>query len=269
MAELPPLDTEHANAARMYDYFLGGFHNFEVDRQAARAAEQAWPGTQATARANRSFLRRAVGYLAGECGISQFLDLGSGVPTVGNVHEIAHAFNPEARVVYVDNEPVAVQASRQLLEGNPNATVIAADLLDPEVVLDHPETRRLLDFGKPFAVMLVSVLHFVPDQDTAVAVTRRYVEALPAGGYLTISHFSDPALIGADPVGIGAANKVYKTTTNPAIWRTREQIEELFTGVELVPPGIAHVMEWRGEADLGIRETRDRVPMHAGVGRKP
>jgi hypothetical protein len=269
MAELPPLDTEHANAARMYDYFLGGFHNFEADRRAARAAEAARPGVQATARANRSFLWRAVRYLAEECGISQFLDLGSGVPTVGNVHEVAQRINPEARVVYVDNEPVAVQASRKLLEGNPNATIIAADLLDPDVVLDHPETRRLLDLDKPLAVMLVSVLHFVPDQETAVAVTRRYIDAMASGSYLTISHFSDPALVGADPARVEAASDVYRTTTNPATWRTREQIEELFTGVEMVPPGVVHIIEWRADTDPRSLENRDHITMHAGVGRKP
>jgi hypothetical protein len=273
MPELPALDTEHANAARMYDYFLGGMHNFEVDRQAARAAEDAWPGATMAARANRSFLRRAVRYLASECGISQFLDLGSGVPTEGNVHEIAQSIDPRARVVYVDNEPVAVKASGILLEHNPNAEVIRADLTDVNGILRHPTTRRLLDFTRPIAVMLVSVLHFVLDDQLASEVVRRYVEAMPSGSYLTISHVADPSLIATSTHSIEKFDAVYAKTTNPTHWRSRAEIAAFFEGTELVPPGLAHVLDWRPASacfgDQVLESYRGRMSMTVGVGRKP
>jgi SAM-dependent methyltransferase len=271
MPELPPLDTEHPNSARMYDYWLGGFHNFEADRRAARAAEAAFPGLARVAQANRAFLRRAVRYLA-EQGIDQFLDLGSGVPTVGNVHEIAHQVNPDAKVVYVDNEAVAVHASRILLADEPNAAIVPANLLHPDTVLDHPATRRLLDFERPLAIMLVSVLHFEADDDLVEDVVRRYVEALRPGSYLTISHFTDPAALptaAQEADGVEAALGVYRQSTSPLTWRTLERIEGMFAGLELVEPGVAHVLDWRPDGDRALEPYRARMAIHAAVGRKP
>lgn len=272
MPELPELDTEHANAARMYDYFLGGCHNFAADRQAARAAEDAWPGVTQVARANRSFLRRAVRYLATEAGISQFLDLGSGVPTEGNVHEIAQAVDPKARVVYVDNEPVAVKASEQMLEQNPNAGAIRADLTDVDAVLYHPTVKRILDFGQPVAVMLVSVLHFVLDDQVAADVVRRYVDALPPGSYLTISHVADPSVIVSATNSIEKFDAVYAKTSNPTHWRSLEAIRAFFDGTRLEPPGLVHVLDWRPDrgsfGDQALEDYRGLMTMMAGVGRK-
>jgi hypothetical protein len=265
MTDVPDLDTEHPNPARMYDFYLGGMHNFEVDRRAARAAEAAWPGTACCARANRSFLRRAVRYLAAERGIDQFLDLGSGVPTVGNIHEVAQAVNPSARVVYVDNEPVAVKASEILLADQPTTAVVRADLRDPSVVLGSPQVAALLDLSRPVAVMLVSVLPFVPDADGPERVVRSYLDAVPAGSCLTISHYDDSSSRGADAARIA---EVYENTTNPFTLRGIEAIRRLFAGTVLVEPGLVHVLDWRPGDDTSLEAYRDRIPLRAGVGLK-
>src|SRR5947208_805756 len=171
------IDVTRPSAARVYDYFLGGAHNFEVDRQLAAQIASLTPNLAQTMRANRSFLRRAVRYLVAQ-GIEQFLDLGSGIPTTGNVHEVAQAANLRARVVYVDNEPVAVAHSRHLLATNPYATIVDADLRRPSVVMRHHETRRLLDFSRPVAVLMVSVLHFVTDEEDPAGIVAAYRDAL-------------------------------------------------------------------------------------------
>jgi hypothetical protein len=160
----PGIDITVPSVSRVYDYFLGGSHNFEVDREAARHVLKSVPAMPKVGQANRAMMRRAVRYAVGR-GVSQFLDIGSGIPTFGNVHEVVHALNPEANVVYVDNDPVAVAHSKVVLEGNEHATIATADLRDPKSVLGHPETRRLLDFDQPVALLLVAVLHFVSDAD--------------------------------------------------------------------------------------------------------
>src|SRR5689334_8693366 len=182
-------DFERPNVARMYDYFLGGSHNFAVDRKAAAAVLAAVPGIRALARQNRNFLRRAVQYLAHQ-GVRQFLDLGSGIPTVGNVHEIAQRDAPGSRVVYVDIEPVAVSHSRTLLEDNPDTAVAQLDLRRPDQVLDSPEVRDLLDLTRPVAVLAVAVLHFLPDSDDPAGVLARYRDAVAPGSRLVVSHAS-------------------------------------------------------------------------------
>jgi hypothetical protein len=255
----------------MYDFFLGGFHNLEVDREAARAAEAAWPGVARSAQANRSFLRRAVAYLV-EAGIDQFLDLGSGVPSVGAVHEAAHAVRPEARVVYVENEPVAVQASRMVLTNEPRTAIVPANLLDPESVFEHPETQRLLDFDRPVAVMLVLVLHFVRDEALAASVIRRYREALAPGSFIAFSHVSDPSLMPAyhdEAAGAASVIDLYNDTGSPVTTRTLAQLTALLDGLELVPPGLVHVLDWRPDGDTSLDRYRDRIAVHGAVGRVP
>ncbi len=183
LAGLPDDTSVTPNPARMYDYILGGVHNTEADRIAAEQARAALPDMHLIFRANRAFLRRAVLYLATQ-GIDQFLDVGSGIPTVGNVHEIAHNVNEDARVVYVDVDPVAVQFSAAILRDNAQATVIQADARDPASILGHPETRRLLDLDRPVALLLVSMLMFVPDDTEATGLVRAFRDALAPGSYL-------------------------------------------------------------------------------------
>jgi hypothetical protein len=257
------LDPRRPNPARMYDYFLGGYHNFEADRQAAEAAEAAYPGVRAAARANRDFLRRAVRYLVSQ-GIDQFLDLGSGVPTAGNVHEIAQAVNPDARVVYVDAEPVVVHASEALLTGNAGADILHADIRHADSVLASRPVEALLDLTRPLALMMVSVLQYIPDTDNPERLIGKYVRALPAGSYLALSH---PSMDGADIDGDHPVYKVYNATTSPVTSRDQERIASWFDGLELVEPGVVTVTQWHSDSSDG--SPLQRLPNYAGVARIP
>jgi len=261
------VSVEQPSVARMYDYFLGGAHNFAVDRTAAQAAMRMYPAVAATARANRSFLGRAVRYLVG-AGIDQFLDLGSGIPTVGNVHEIAQRVNPDCRVVYVDREPVAVAHSTRILADNPRAVAIETDLRQPEAVLDHPALRELLDLSRPVAVLTVAVLHFVPDSDDPAGILATYRDAVASGSHLVISHGTAEGLPQTAVDAGENVRKIYSTTTNPLTPRTHQQVVDLFAGFELVKPGVVRGMNWR--PDPGKPEQPDPwVSFYAGVGRKP
>lgn len=256
------LDPRRPNPARMYDYFLGGYHNFEADRQAAEAAEAAYPGVRAAARANRDFLRRAVRYLVSQ-GIDQFLDLGSGVPTAGNVHEIAQAVNPGARVVYVDAEPVVVHASESLLTGNTGADILHADIRHADSVLASRPVETLLDLTRPLGLMMVSVLQYIPDTDNPERLIGKYLRALPGGSYLALSHPS------TEEVGIDGSHpvfKVYNASTSPVTSRAQERIASWFDGLELVEPGVVTVTQWRSDAGDGSAQ---RLPNYGGVARIP
>jgi hypothetical protein len=257
------LDPQRPNPARMYDYFLGGFHNFESDRAAAEAAEAAFPGVRAAARANRDFLRRAVRYLVGQ-GIDQFLDLGSGVPTAGNVHELAQGSNPDARVVYVDTEPVAVHASEILLAGNPGAAIVHADIRHVEAVLGAPEVALLLDLSRPVGLIMASVLPYIPEADDPDRLVARYRRALSAGSHLTISHGT------VEDYGPGETEGVYDVfngTTHPITSRGRARIEGWFEGLEFVEPGVVVVTEWRPEHEDA--PVKLRLSHYGGMARVP
>jgi hypothetical protein len=247
-AELPPLvDVSRPNPARIYDYLLGGSNNFAVDRETAEQALAAGHFTAAPAIANRSFLRRAVRFMT-EQGIDQFLDLGSGIPTVGNVHEIAQQANPNARVVYVDNEPVAVAHARQLLADDPNTAIVATDLRDPASVLNHPDARALLDFGRPVGLLMVAVFHFISEQDHPARIVAGYASAVPDGSYLAISHYSQD---GYDDAKIERARKAletYQRTATPLYARGRADLARLLSGQEIVPPGIVWTPAWRPDS---------------------
>jgi O-methyltransferase involved in polyketide biosynthesis len=258
-------DRERPSAARIYDYLLGGFHNFEVDRAAAKKITGLLPDMPLYMRTNRTFLRRIVRFLTDQ-GIDQFLDLGSGIPTVGNVHEIAQQANPSARVVYVDNEPVAVTHSRTILEDNPRATVIQADMRQPEVILGHPETQRLLDFNKPTAVLLHSVLLFVTDEE-AYRVVRAMRDALVSGSYISISHPTDDE---TPPDQGEQAKRLYAAMGTPVRIRSYNEVEKFFEGLELVEPGLVYVPLWRPEGpdDLLLKDP-EMSAYYAGIGRKP
>ncbi|GAB2752795.1 SAM-dependent methyltransferase [Salinifilum aidingensis] len=263
-ADRPPdVDLEKPSAARCYDFYLGGAHNFEVDRQLAQQVVAAVPQVQEIARNNRAFLRRAVRYCL-DRGIRQFLDLGSGIPTAGNVHEIVHAVDPGARVVYVDNEPVAAAHARTLLEEVDNAAAVQADLLDVAGVLEHPETQRLLDFSRPVAVMLVAVLHFVPDEERPREVIRSYHDRLAAGSYLALSH----GTADGNPAAVEAVSNLYAAGDTPLITRSREEVAALVSDFELVDPGITWVTEWRAESPDDRAEDPAETLIHSAVGRK-
>ena len=255
-------DVERPNAARMYDYYLGGSHNFAVDRDAADAVEAAWPGAAAACRENRSFLRRAVRLVA-ERGCDQFLDLGSGVPTAGNVHEIARKANPEAQVVYVDNEPVAYRAARRILADTPSVGVVQADLRDADTVLRDPQTTALLDFSRPVALLMVSVLHFVPGDVTDL--TAAYRRVLAPGSYLIASHATPPWELAGSREDMEAAYRVYENSSTPLHYRSGAEIAPLFDGMELLPPGLVHVMDWRPDTPPDPAR-RARIGFLAGVG---
>jgi SAM-dependent methyltransferase len=235
----PGIDATVPTAARMYDYWLGGHDNFAADRIAALKVTERTPGVAEAARANRKFLGRAVRYLAGEAGIRQFLDLGTGLPTKGNVHQVAQAITPGAHVVYVDNDPMVLAHARALKTGD-GTSVIHADLRDPDTILSHPETRRLIDFSKPLAILFVSVLHFVPDPDAHEAVAE-FASAAAPGSHLVLSH----GYHNQDLQASAATTTVYASTTSPVTQRTPEEILTFFDGLEILEPGLVPVQQWR------------------------
>jgi hypothetical protein len=268
--DLPPLNEKVANSARMYDYFLGGCHNFAIDRKTADLMERVYPGARLTAHANRALLRRIVLYMVSQ-GVDQFLDLGSGVPTVGNVHEIAQSTHPEARVIYVDVEPVAVKAAQRLLADNPHATTVRADLRDTQAILNHPDVRALLDLSRPIGVLMMSVLHFVPDSDDPRAVIRDYRDAITSGSFLAISHSTD-APVRAEQVtqsDIDELLDIFSSSGSPATLRPPRELEQFFDGFELLEPGVVPIFDWRPEDPDQIVDSPDRMLFYGGVGRKP
>lgn len=234
-------DVDSPNAARMYDYYLGGAANFAVDRAAADRALEVTPEIGRFARANRSFLGRAVAHLC-ELGIDQFLDLGSGVPTVGNVHEIAHRHAPSARVAYVDVEPVAVSHARWLLGAQSAVTVTQGDIRRPDEVLGAPGVDGLLDFTRPIALLAVAILHFLPDADDPAGLMATYRRACPQGSYVCLSHAS-PITMTTEQVAGG--QEVYRSTTTPITPRAHADIATMLDGWQLLEPGLVPINEWR------------------------
>ncbi|BCJ61098.1 SAM-dependent methyltransferase [Micromonospora endophytica] len=256
------IDVERPSVARMYDYYLGGSHNFAVDRAAAQTMMAAVPEAPLMAQANRAFLRRAVQYLT-DVGIRQFLDIGSGIPTVGNVHEIAQRHTPDARVVYVDVDPVAVAHSREILAGTDGTTVVQEDLRHPERILAHPDVRATLDFSRPVAVLVVAVLHFVPDHDRPAELLRTLRAALAPGSHLVLSQASDD---GRDDAERAEAEQVYRRTDSPLSVRSRAELTAFFDGFQLVEPGVVWVPQWRPETPEDA-EDAERAVFLGGVGR--
>ena len=239
----PPagIDATVPTAARMYDYWLGGHDNFAADRIAALKVAETSPEVPLVAKANRAFLGRAVRYLAGEAGIRQFLDLGTGLPTKGNVHQVAQAITPGAHVVYVDNDPMVLAHARALKTGDGTA-VIHADLRDPDAILGHPETRRLIDFSQPLAILFVAVLHYVPDPDAHDAVAA-YASAAAPGSHLVLTHVTG----GTDPPASAVGRAVFARSANPVTPRTEERVLAFFDGLEILEPGLVPVQQWRPE----------------------
>ncbi len=237
---IPEVDPQRPSAARIYDFFLGGPHNFAADRQAAEAIRSAMPELPAVMRLNRDFLRRAV-EAATAAGISQFLDLGSGIPTEANVHEIARRSRPGARVVYVDVEPVAVVHGRQLLAADPDAEVVLADLTDADSVLGSAGVTQLLDLSQPVCLLAVAVAHFIPDTERLGRALETYREVLAPGSWFVLSH----ACAEGDRQHAESARQVYNSTTSPMVLRDRDDVLSLFGDWQLVEPGLSSVGRWR------------------------
>ncbi len=258
-----------ATAARIYDYYLGGMHNFPADMEAAKQIIAQYPTAPAAARANRAFLRRAVRFLV-DAGVRQFLDLGSGMPTVGNVHEVAQQAAPDSRVVYVDIDPVAVSESQELLKDNPLATAIRGDVRVPEEILSHGQVRKLLDFNRPIGLLMVALLHFVPDDDVAYGMVSTMVDALAPGSYLGISHMTAEG-VPVSPDEAARGREVYRRhTATPIRSRGRAEVTRFFSGrVELVEPGVVMVPLWRPAPDdpADFTDNPGGSAFLAGIGR--
>jgi S-adenosyl methyltransferase len=257
------VEVDVPNAARMYDYTLGGYHNFIVDREYIERAIRAMPGIVAVAHANRAFVGRSVRWLV-DAGIRQFLDIGSGIPTLGNVHEVAQAAAPDSRVVYVDIDPVAVAHSQALLAGNDLAGVIQADLRHPSDILTHPDVLALLDFSQPVAVLLNAVMHFLPESDDPPGIVARIGAALVAGSYVVMTHGRETPDTAREQ---GEVAELYESTPTSFHLRDEHYLGRMFDGFELVEPGITAVSLWQPDPDDGDDPPQDT--MLAVVGRKP
>jgi hypothetical protein len=260
--ESPTFDTSVAHIARVYDYWLGGKDNYAADRAAGDAALQAYPDLVSSVRANRAFLARVVRYLAGEAGIRQFLDIGTGIPTANNTHEVAQSLAPESRVVYVDNDPVVLSHARALLTSDPAGATdyIDADLRDTEQILAH--AAQTLDFTRPVAVMLMAILHLIGDEDDPSGIVARLLEAVPPGSYLAISHVAADI----EPEKMAEMReRLNRMVSQKGTYRTRAEVTSFFDGLELVAPGMVRIQEWRPVAE---DEAKSPAAMWGGVGRK-
>jgi trans-aconitate methyltransferase len=265
--EPPAFDPRQPNVARMYDYYLGGKDNFAADREVADKALAVAPELRAGAAEGRRFLTRVVRYLVG-AGIRQFVDIGCGLPTQGNVHEVAQAAAPDARVAYIDNDQVVIAHAQALLETNPRTTVVQADVREPEALLANPAVRELIDFDQPVGVLLIAVLHVIPDDDLVLHAVRTLRDAVVPGSYLAIAHaVSDLRPHATAKLAALYQDRVPMAGPRRANLRTRSEVEPYFAGLELVPPGLVYLPEWRPDPDTTPTGTR---PIWAvgGVGRK-
>ncbi|HEU5157779.1 MAG TPA: SAM-dependent methyltransferase [Streptosporangiaceae bacterium] len=257
------LDPNTPNVARVYDYWLDGKDNFQVDRDFAEKIIAIEPSAPYMARHNRGFLGRAVRHLTAEAGIRQFIDIGTGLPTQRNVHEVAQEIAPDTRVVYVDNDEVVRIHARALLGDSTNVTAIRADFRDPEAVLAHPDVNKLIDFDQPFALLLLAILHFIPDTDDPAGIIRRYREVMAPGSHLAISCSTRDA----DPARADKIIAEYRKASAPAVLRTGAQIRRFFDGFELLDPGrLVYTPEWRPDEPLDGDPAK--AWMLAGLGRK-
>jgi SAM-dependent methyltransferase len=257
------IDTSVAHPARMYDYYLGGKDNYEVDREAAEAFLKVLPQGKATAVANRTFLGRAVRYLA-TAGIEQFLDIGTGIPGPGNTNEVAHTVAPQARIVYVDNDPIVITHARALLaRSDPRRTAVAyADLREPESILENPDVRAVIDFDKPLAILLVGVLHFIADSEDPAGIVAKLRAVMTPGSYLAIT----AATPDMNPAVSLEAASYYERASAPLVPRTWDQVNEYFAGLEYVEPGLVQLPWWRPDGEL--EPDADGIWVYGGIGHK-
>ena len=262
--QLPEIDTSRPHEARVYDYCLGGKDNFAADRAMADAIFKVWPSIRTGARENREFLGRAVRYLAGEAGIRQFLDIGTGLPTSNNVHDAAQAIAPDSRVVYCDNDPLVLAHARALLTSSAQGRTayLHADFRDPVAILSHPDVRDVLDFGRPVALILAAVLHYILDEDKPADALATLLDALPPGSFLVASHLSGEFSEGT------AGQQAARAGGIATQMRDGDEFARLaFSGLDLVPPGVVLVSEWRPEGP-GPRPAPAEVRIFGGVARK-
>ncbi len=257
------VDIENPSPARVYDYYLGGSHNFAVDRKMARQAIELWPELPMIMQSNRAGLRRSVRYLVSQ-GITQFLDIGSGIPTEGNVHEVAQVASPQCRVVYVDIDPVAVAHSRVILEGNPHADIVQADLRDVVAIFEDPRVKRLLDLSQPLGVLMVAILHFVPDEADPANIVALYRKMVAPGSHLAVSHATE---VGR-PDQAKPLTELYRRAGAPLIMRSRREVEALLEGFDLVPPGIVYPPLWRPDSPADVYDHPEQTSGFVAVGRR-
>jgi len=265
--EPPEVDTSKAHSARLYDYLLGGKDNYPPDREAAEQLIRALPSVPVTVRQNRLFMQRLARYLAAEEGISQFLDIGTGIPTSPNLHEVAQAVNPAARVVYVDNDPIVLAHAQARLTSAPAGRVayLHADMRDSQAILTAPDLTATLDFGRPVGLFILSTLHMIPDADEARDLLSRYVAPLAAGSFVALSVSTSD---GFAPDSAHVAVSVLSARGIPVLERTRAEVTALFDGLELIEPGVVRVNQWRpdtGSAEASLAE----IGLYCGVARKP
>jgi hypothetical protein len=264
-----PLETfrpDIPSPARIYDYFLGGKDNYPSDRKAAEKIISVMPPgvVRGAVLANRKFLGRVVRYLVAEAGIRQFLDIGTGLPTMGNVHEVAQGIADETRIVYVDNDPIVIAHARAMLHAIDHTAIVSHDLRDPEGILADEELRAVLDFTEPVAVLLVAVLHFISDSEHPRRIIKTIMDAVPSGSYLAISHVTADTIDEMDD-----AVKVYDQATSRAFNRTRAEVAAFFDGLDLMEPGICWVTDWRPDPEIGAAVGPGKSLIWCGVGRKP
>ncbi|SCK55704.1 O-Methyltransferase involved in polyketide biosynthesis [Streptomyces sp. WMMB 714] len=262
-AQPPPIDTGRAHSARMYDYYLGGKDWYPVDREAAEKVKEVFPFIVTGARANRDFMHRATRTLAAEYGVRQFIDIGTGIPTSPNLHQVAQEAAPEARVVYADNDPTVLEYTDALTLSHPRGRTayVHADLRHDDV-LEAPRLRATVDLEEPVALSLLAVTHFLPDEYGPYEIVRSMVERLAPGSFLVLSH----ATPDFNPAAHDAV-AVYRQSGTPAQIRTRAEIERFFDGTELIEPGLTSTHRWRPEGDSGITDAD--AFFYAGIGRKP
>ncbi len=257
------IDFDKPNAARVYDYLIGGKLNYAIDREFAERILEVRPESRELAVLNRRWLRRAVRFGA-EQGIRQFLDIGSGMPTVGHVHEIVQSIAPECRVVYVDNEPVSVAHSEIVLKDNDNAEMVQADAEFPDTVLEHPTTERLLDFGRPVMVVMAAFVHFIPDERDPAGLVAGYLDALVPGSYLALSS----GTFEGQGEEVRRAAELYKKSGTHVVPRSREELRALVDGLEILPPGIVFTPQWRPDDPADVGEHPEQASQLALVARK-
>jgi len=257
------INTSVPNVARIYDFLLGGKDNFAADRQAAAELIRLVPNIVMAANHNRKFLQRAVRFLAGEAGIRQFIDIGTGLPTQGSVHEIAQRYDPNSRVLYVDNDPVVIAHAQSLMADNATVVAINRDLRRPDDILRHPALRALINLDEPVAVLLVAILHFIPDNEDPYGIVDEIKNAIPRGSYLVISHATPDSV---SPEVMKGIRQLYDRATAPAAPRLPADIERFFTGMNIIAPGLVDVSSWRNES---MPSEPCPTIFYAGVGRKP
>jgi S-adenosyl methyltransferase len=265
--ETPDLRTDQAHGARIYDYILGGKDHYRIDREAGDASLEVWPALRVHMQANREFMHRAARYLAVEKGIRQFLDIGTGIPTSPNLHEVVQDVAPESRVVYVDNDPIVLLHARALMEGTPEGRTdyIDADMRQPDKILNAPALLRTLDLSEPIGLTLIAMVHFILDDDEAYEVVRRVVDRMPSGSYVALSIATDDFA----PEVLARVGQEYAARGEPIRFRNKAQAERFFDGLELEEPGVVQIHKWHPtRIDIGTIRDED-IAMYGGIARKP